>query len=119
MAVEIIIGLSSVVFGISALILASKARQRLSEGAIRRYIDNFSVCLTFIVIFSIWRTIRDLVNINYGAAPMAEFPEYFFIIGAYIAFIISSYRVVRISHEFGFKKEGKEIRGLLAKGRKR
>ena len=120
MATELIVEITSVIFGLTALLLASKARQRLSAGSIRRYIDNFSVCLVFIVIFSLWQTIRDIATIQDGAGNIVRFPEYIFIIGAYIAFIISSYRVVHISHEFGFKKEGEIIERILKeKGKKK
>ena len=40
-----IISVTTVIFGIGALILASRARSRLSPGSIRKYIDNFSVCV--------------------------------------------------------------------------
>ena len=113
MVTELIVEVTSVIFGLTALLLASKARQRLSPGSIRRYIDNFSVCLVFIVIFSLWQTVRDIATLQYGAGAIVKFPEYIFIVGAYIAFIISAYRVVNISHEFGFKKEGTEIEKLM------
>ncbi|MBS3097198.1 hypothetical protein J4209_00215 [Candidatus Woesearchaeota archaeon] len=119
MTTELIIEITSVIFGLTALFLASKARQRLSPGSIRKYIDNFSVCLVFIVIFSLWQTVRDIATIQYGIGEIVKFPEYIFIIGAYIAFIISAYRVVHISHEFGFKKEGASIGEILEERKKK
>lgn len=115
MAIEIIIGVSNVIFGVAALLLASKARQRLTPGLIRQYIDSFSVCLSFIVIFSLWLLIRDVVSAKIGITHATEFPEYIFIALTYIAFIIGSYRVINISHTFGFKAEGEKIAKLLEK----
>ncbi len=108
-----LIGITTIIFGITALLLASRARKRLSPGSIRSYIDNFSVCLVFIVIFSIWQTGRDLFDLNIKFSGLTQYPEYIFIIFAYVAFIIASYKASRISHEFGFKDQGKVIEKVL------
>ena len=110
-----IINITTVIFGIGALVLVSRARSRLSPGSIRKYIDNFSVCLAFIVIFSLWLTVRSVTNIGVSLSDFSSYPELIFIVFAYIGFIIASYRVSKISEEFGFKKEGKEIENLIKK----
>ncbi|MEK6949196.1 MAG: hypothetical protein AABX34_03175 [Nanoarchaeota archaeon] len=113
-----VISTTTVIFGIGALILTSRARRRLSPGSIRRYIDNFSVCLAFIVTFSLWLTIRSLTNFDASFSAFSGYPEIIFIVFAYIGFMIASYRVSKISEEFGFKDEGKEIAKLI-KSRKK
>lgn len=110
-----IISITTVIFGIGALVLASRARRRLSPGSIRKYIDNFSVCLAFMVIFSLWLTVRSMTNIEVSLSSFSGYPELIFIVLAYIGFIIASYRVSKISEEFGFKREGKEIEKLIKK----
>ena len=110
-----IISITTVIFGVGALILASRARRRLSPGTIRKYIDNFSVCLAFMVIFSLWLTVRSMTNIEVSLSSFSGYPELIFIVLAYIGFIIASYRVSKISEEFGFKKEGEEIQKLVKK----
>ena len=110
-----IISITTVIFGIAALILASRARRKLSPGSIRKYIDNFSVCLAFIVIFSLWLTVRSIASIEVSISEFSSYPELIFIVFAYIGFIIASYRVSKISEEFGFNKEGKEIEKLIKK----
>ena len=110
-----IISITTVIFGVGALILASRARRRLSPGSIRKYIDNFSVCLAFMVIFSLWLTVRSMTNIKVSLSSFSGYPELIFIIFAYIGFIIASYRVSKISEEFGFKEDGKEIEKLIKK----
>lgn len=112
-----VISVTTVVFGIGALILTSRARKRLSAGSIRKYIDNFSVCLAFIVIFSLWLTIRSLTNFEVSFSGFSGYPEFIFIVFAYIGFMIASYRVAKISEEFGFKEEGKEIEKIIKKRR--
>lgn len=108
-----VISTTTVIFGIGALILVSRARRRLSPGSIRRYIDNFSVCLAFIVTFSLWLTIRSLTNFEASFSAFSGYPEIIFIVFAYIGFMIASYRVSKISEEFGFKEDGKEIGMML------
>lgn len=111
-----IVGITTVAFGIASLLLMSKARSRLSEGSIRRYMDNFAICLAFIVIFSVWQTTRDFFG---GGAAISEhstysaYPEYIFVVFAYISFIAASYRVLKISEEFGFKEDGKRIEQIM------
>ena len=112
-----VISITTVIFGIGALILTSRARSKLSPGSLRKYIDNFSVCLAFIVIFSLWLAIRSLTNFEVSFSGFYGYPEVIFIVFAYIGFIIASYRVTRISEEFGFKDDGKEIGKMLEKTR--
>ena len=112
----IVVGVTTVIFGIASLILISKARNKLSEGSIRRYMDNFAVCLAFIVIFSVWQTIRIGLGIGFDAKAHTDYityPEYIFIVFAYIAFIIASFRVTKISEEFGFKDTGRKIEQII------
>jgi len=110
-----IISVTTVIFGIGALILASRARAKLSPGSLRKYIDNYSVCLAFIVVFSIWQTIRSITNVEVSFSGFTGYPELIFLVFAYIGFVIASYRVSKISEEFGFKEEGKEIQKLVNK----
>lgn len=109
------ISVTTVIFGIGALILASRARSKLSPGSLRKFIDNFSVCLAFMVTFSLWLTVRSLTNFEVSLSGFSGYPELIFIVFAYIGFIIASYRVTKISEEFGFKEEGKEIQMLVKK----
>ncbi len=120
MAYLVIVSVTTVIFGIASLLLISKARSRLSDGSIRRYLDNFAICLAFMVIFSVWQSAR---NIFVDGAAVREhsqyltYPEYIFIVFAYIAFIIASFRVIKISQEFGFKEDGKRIGHLIEEKR--
>ena len=113
-----ILSLTTVIFGIVSLFLISRARNRLSEGSIRRYLDNFAVCLAFIVIFSVWQTTRSIFGIKIDIRGLTTYPEYIFIIFAYIAFVVASFRVVKISKEFGFKEDGKKIAQIIKESSK-
>jgi hypothetical protein len=110
-----VISITTVIFGIAALILASRARRNLSPGSIRKFIDNFSVVLAFVVIFSLWQTIRSVTNAEVSLSGFLGYPELIFLVFAYVGFVIASYRVAKISEEFGFKVEGKEIEKIVKK----
>ena len=114
-----IISITTVVFGIASLLLISKARNKLSEGSLKRYLDNFTLCLAFIIIFSIWQTIRILFHFPVDFENLLAYPEYFFLMFAYAAFIVTSYRIARISEEFGFKEDGGRIREIISKKSRR
>ena len=105
----IIVGITTVIFGVASLLLISRARNRLSDGSIRKYMDNFAICLAFIVIFSVWQTARSFFGISIDVEGLATYPEYIFIVFAYVAFIFASFRVLKISEEFGFKEDGRKI----------
>lgn len=110
-----IFGITTVIFGVASLIFISRARKRLSEGSLKRYLDNFAVCLAFVIIFSIWQTVRSIFKIPISYENILNYPEYFFLIFAYVAFIVTSYRIGRISEEFGFKDDGKRIKEIISK----
>ena len=109
----VIVSITTVIFGIASLLLISRARSRLSDGSIKKYMDNFAICLAFIVIFSVWQTARSIVGAEIGLEGLGTYPEYIFIIFAYVAFIFASYRVLKISEEFGFKAEGQKIEQII------
>src|SRR3989344_1075308 len=98
----VVVSITTVIFGIASLLLISRARSSLSEGSIRRYMDNFAICLAFIVIFSVWQTARSIFGVDINIEGLSTYPEYIFVVFAYIAFIIASFRVLKISEEFGF-----------------
>lgn len=108
-----VISVTTVIFGIASLLLISRARSRLTDGSIRKYLDNFAICLAFIVIFSVWQTTRSIFGISIDIEGLATYPEYIFIVFAYVAFIFASFRVLKISEEFGFKEDGRKIQQLI------
>ena len=113
MAQLVLVSVTTVIFGIASLLLISRARNRLSDGSIRKYMDNFAICLAFIVIFSVWQTTRSIFGINIDIEGLSTYPEYIFIVLAYVAFIVASFRVLKISEEFGFKEDGRKIERII------
>ena len=108
-----VISIITVISGVLSLLLISKARSRLSAGSIRKYMDYFSICLAFILTFSIWQTARSILGISIDVAGLSTYPEYIFIIFAYISFVVASFMVLKISEEFGFKDDGRKIGQII------
>ena len=108
-----VVSVTTVIFGIASLLLISRARSRLSDGSIRKYMDNFAICLAFIVIFSVWQTARSVLKVSIDLEGLSTYPEYIFIVFAYIAFIFTSFRILKISEEYGFKEDGKKIEQIV------
>src|SRR3989338_7614859 len=109
----VVVSITTVIFGLASLLLISRARNKLTDGSIRRYMDNFAICLAFIVIFSVWQTARSIFGVSINVEGLGTYPEYVFIIFAYIAFIFASFRVLKISEEFGFREDGKKIEQII------
>ena len=108
-----VVSVTTVIFGIASLLLISRARSRLSDGSIRKYMDNFAICLAFIVVFSVWQTARSVLKVSIDLEGLSTYPEYIFIVFAYIAFIFTSFRILKISEEYGFKEDGKKIEQIV------
>ena len=109
-------GVTTVIFGLASLFFISRSRTRLSQGSIRKYMDNFAICLAFVVIFSLWQTMRSIFGLDIDVSDYAAYPEYIFIVFAYIGFVIASYRILKISEEFGFNDSGRKIAQLVQDG---
>ena len=110
---ELIVGLISLTFGITAIIAVYRARSVLSpQSSLRIYTTYFLFSLVFVLLFSIWHSLNKLLlweEIN----PLLIYPEYIFISIAYIIFAISAYKILYLGKEFGFQSEAKEIAKVI------
>ena len=95
--------ITAIIFGLATLILVSRARKRIIDSQLKKFLSNFSVCLTFIVMFSMWQTFRNIFDFEIRFKGFTTHPEYMFLIFAYIAFVISAYRILKLSENFGHR----------------
>lgn len=109
---EIIVSLISLSFGILAIIWTFIAMTSLSKGSsLRNYVTLFLIALVFILLFSIWHALSKIFRWE----KLWLYPEYVLISLAYITFVVSSYKVYKLSKEFGFKEKSNEIKNILKK----
>lgn len=117
---ELTIGLVSLTFGITAILWTLKARKSLSVGSsLRRYTENFLVCLVFILGYSVWHTLNHLFLWDRTIGESMIYPEYAFITMAYLTFVIASYQILYLGKEFGFEGEAKKIRQVIREKKNR
>jgi len=108
--VELIVGIISLTFGILAIIWTLKARSVLSAGSsLRKYTGNFLMCLIFILLFSIWNTMARILNFQ----GIFLYFEYFFIVMAYMVFVMAAYQILYLGKEFGFSREIKVMKKAI------
>ena len=108
--VELIVGIISLTFGILAIIWTLKARSVLSAGSsLRKYTGNFLMCLIFILLFSVWNTMSKILSFQ----GIFLYFEYFFIIMAYMVFVMAAYQILYLGKEFGFSKEIKIMKKAI------
>lgn len=110
--IKLVIGIFSLTFGILAIIWTSLALSSLSKGSsLKTYTRFFLLALIFIVLFSIWQTLGEILKWQ----ELVVYPQYMFITIAYLIFVIASYNILKLGKEFGFKEKAQEINKSLKK----
>jgi hypothetical protein len=104
---ELAIGFLSLSFGVLGIIWAARARASLSVGtSLRDYAHYFLLSLILIVAFSIWDTLIFLFQWENGFV----YPKYFLITAAYLIFVFTSYKILNLGKQFGFKTQVKKMK---------
>ncbi|MBW2989821.1 hypothetical protein KY358_05900 [Candidatus Woesearchaeota archaeon] len=118
---EVAIGFVTLSFGILAIIWTSMALGSLSKGSsLRKHTSNFLLCLIFILSFSIWHTLSKLFGWRETLNEAMLYPAYIFLILAFLIFVVTSYQILMIGKEFGFRPQAKKIKSAInKKGSKR
>lgn len=107
---EIAIGLISLTFGVLAIIWVYRAKNSLSEGSsLKEYAALFMYCLILIIAYSSWEILEKLFSLTGYFA----YPKYFLISWAYLMFVFTAYKMLRLSKEFGFGEKGKKIEAII------
>lgn len=113
---ELIIGILSLTFGITALIWTILAHISLSSGSsLRNYTSYFIACLLVILLFSVWKSVTSLMP----EKEMYVFVEYLFLTLTYIIFAVAANKIYHIGIEFGFQPQAKRIRGAITSSEKK
>ncbi|MBU0629257.1 MAG: hypothetical protein KKC75_08785 [Nanoarchaeota archaeon] len=117
---EVAIGFVTISFGVLAIIWTSMAMTSLSKGSsLRRHTGNFMLCLVFILLFTVWHTLSKLLRWRETINEIMLFPGYLFLILAFLIFVATSYQILTMGKEFGFKTQAKEISRVIESKKKR
>ncbi|MFH1065385.1 MAG: hypothetical protein V1734_02660 [Nanoarchaeota archaeon] len=116
---ELILSALSLTFGIMAIIWIVKARKKLSRGSsIKSLATNFLVTVIFILCFSIWGIVVNMLGLEAVYGDIINFPQYLFISFSYIAFVGTAYKLMKMGEEFGFNIQSKKIEQMIKNKKK-
>src|SRR3989338_3936575 len=116
---EAAVGFVTISFGVLAVIWTVMAVKSLSPGsALRKYVTNFLLCLVFILLFSIWHTLSIIFGWRTTLKEVWLYPGYLFITIAFLIFVATSYQVLMMGREFGFRQQAESIKKEIEEKKK-
>jgi predicted neutral ceramidase superfamily lipid hydrolase len=117
---EIATGFITLSFGILAIIWTAVATKSLSKGSsLKQYTINYLACIIFIVLYTFWNTLGFLLGWKQQASSLLIYPSYIFLILAFLVFVSTSYQILSIGKEFGFKSQSKNIEKIINQRKKK
>lgn len=117
---EIATGFITLSFGILAIIWTAIAVNSLSKGSsLRKYTLNYLACIILIVLYTFWNTLGLLFGWKRQAASLMIYPSYIFLILAFLVFVSTSYQILSIGKEFGFKPQAKDIEEVMKENKQK
>ena len=66
--------------------------------------------MVFLLLFSSWHTVRESLELKEVYGLPIEIPEYVFVALTQILLFIGALKISKISKDYGFKTEGKNIK---------
>ena len=116
---EVVIGFVTLSFGILAIIWTAAAVNSLSKGSsLRQYTLNYLICIILLVLYTFWNSIGLLFGWKYQSASLLVYPSYVFLTLSFLLFVATSYQILSIGKEFGFKSQAKKIEKIMQKNKK-
>jgi len=116
---EIVTGFITLSFGVLAIIWTAVAVNSLSKGSsLKRYTLNYLFCIILLVLYTFWNTVGLLFNWKEQANSLLIYPSYVFLTLAFLVFVSTSYQILSIGKEFGFKSQAKNIEKIINQKKK-
>ena len=113
--VEIILSIIILSFGVLAIIWTLLAKYNLSPSSqLRIFTNNFLATSIAVLAFTIIRLLGNIINI-----PGLIYIEFFFVFATFFFFVLASYYIYSLGREFGFQKESRQMKKILAKKQKK
>ena len=117
---ELVIGFITLSFGILAIMWTAVAANSLSKGSsLRKYTFNYLTCIILLVLYTFWNTIGLLFGWKEQSYSILIYPSYVFVTLAFLVFVSTSYQILSIGKEFGFKSEAKNIETVMKQNKKK
>ncbi len=117
---ELVISFITLSFGVLAIIWTAIAANSLSKGSsLRRYTLNYLSCIILVVLYTFWNAIGLLFGWKEAALNILLYPSYVFLTLAFLVFVSTSYQILSIGKEFGFKTQAKTIEKIIKQKKKK
>ena len=107
---ETSIAFVTAIIGIISLILASRARAKLSVGTLKDYVNYYMTALLLLLAFALWKIIQSVFNLR---SFEFIYTEYTFLAFTFIVFALTTRKMFMMSKEFGFSEKTKKIEKIL------
>lgn len=108
-SIETLIGGFTIIVGIIAIFLTYRSAKRISNNDIIKYLNLVTLGMVFLLLFSAWHTVRESLDLKDVYGLSIEIPEYAFVALTQILLLIGALKVTKISKDYGFKAEGREM----------
>ncbi|MCS4542080.1 MAG: hypothetical protein HY929_07160, partial [Euryarchaeota archaeon] len=95
--IETGIGLIMIFVGLISIFLIGRCMPELSKGALKAFCNRFTIAIAFVLCFSIWHTLREYFEWKENIGEFMEYPEFIFIILAYISFFITAWKMTEVA----------------------
>jgi len=117
---EIVTGFVTLSFGVLAIIWTTVATNSLSKGSsLRKYTINYLICIILLVLYTFWNTLGLIFNWKEQVGSYLIYPSYVFLTLAFLLFVSTSYQILSIGKEFGFKSQAENIEEIIKENKKR
>ena len=102
---ENILGIIMIAIGVGAFAFIINAKGKFPEGSeLKEITKSFIPVIIFLILFSLWHTIRELFGLKEKLGEEIEYPEYVFISLTYIMLFFAAKKIYIIAKKFGIAK---------------
>ena len=102
---EQLLGIAMILVGIGAFVFIINAKGKFPEGSeLKEITKSFIPLVIFLILFSLWHTLREMFEWKEKFGASIEYPEYIFVSVAYITLFFSAKRIYNMAKKFGVAK---------------
>jgi len=99
-----ILDIVGVILGLYLIYLLAIYLKKEKENNFTNFLKLARIGIVLWVLNNLWHVLRQLFNFKQYWGEAAEYPEYLFIMFAYLAFVIAAYHTKFVSKQFAFKE---------------
>jgi len=101
---ETVVGIITIILGVISIKFTFNAYRKLSSQNLLSYIHYIFFSMISLILFSLWHTLREALELKEIYGPIIEMPEYIFVSLTYLSFFLGAISIFKMSKIFGFKE---------------